>query len=535
MVAIRRNGFIIAGLLLLTIMVFHPVVNHEFLYHDDDHYVTQNPYVFNGISFDSIKWAFTTSLSRHWHPVTWMSHMLDGQLFGLDPMGHHLTSLVLHCCNTLLVYLFLLTSSGARWKSCVVAALFAVHPLHVESVAWVADRKDLLACFFFLLSLLSYVHLKKGGRRIFRGFTVFFFVIGLMSKPSVIVLPVILLLLDVWPLGAAGRGERGITGKTAMAAAMKEKLGLFVLSIGSGIVTILALLHWDPKAFLRLVPGVTDVLRGAYAYGHYLLKTVWPADLTIRYPEFVPTGEERALALASLVVLTLASILIYRTRDRFPWLFTGWFWFAVALLPVCGFIRPGPVLVMDRYTYIPHIGLFTALVWGGAPLVDKARWRRYGAWGLVPVLTLCLAVASSVQVSRWKDNETLFTYVLSINPNEIVAHTNLGKGYFEQGDLVRARYHFEKTLQIDPQSVKGLFNMASLKMRQGEIDEAIDHYFLVLSLRPDHAKALNNLAVLLARKGRLQQAAGLLRTAIDVQPDLSEASRNLSRVEKLLQ
>ncbi len=364
-------------LIVITLAVYMQAGNHQFLNYDDDAYVTINPHVASGITGRNIMWAFTSIEASNWHPITWLSHMADVQFYGLNPRGHHLTNVAIHTASALLLFLLLLRLTACLWQSFFVAALFALHPLHVESVAWVAERKDVLSAFFWFLTLFFYYEYVAKRKTSSYILALFSFVLGLMSKPMLVTLPIVMLLMDFWPLGRYRHEQRGEDLREHLGrsiALIIEKIPFFVCSLFSGLITIYAQRTTGAMSSLDLVPLWLRIKNALLAYVSYIGKTVWPQDLAVLYP--FPHSIPLWQAVGSLFVLIFLSASVFRAGRRHPYLVTGWFWFLITLVPVVGIIQVGSQSMADRYTYIPLTGLFIMAAWGVPDLTRGLRHRR---------------------------------------------------------------------------------------------------------------------------------------------------------------
>jgi tetratricopeptide (TPR) repeat protein len=555
---------------LLTFALYAPVLHHGFVAFDDAAYVTANARVQAGLTPGNIPWAFTSLVSANWHPLTVLSHMLDCQWYGLRPWGHHLTSVLLHALNTVLVFLLLLRLTGARWRSVMVAALFGWHPLHVESVAWVAERKDVLSTGFGLLALLLYARFARDAgagarepgdkpdgvlRRVpgsrFYWLAWLCFVLGLLSKPMLVTWPFVMLLLDYWPLKRLWRGR--------VWPLVAEKIPFFAVAAAVSVVTFLA--QRDAGAMVPLT-AASPALRcenAPVAYVTYLAKLFWPAHLAVFYP--FPTSLSVAEAVLAGVALGAISALVWLKRMRHPYLPVGWFWFLGTLVPVIGLVQVGGQGVADRYTYIPSVGVFILVVWGAHEF--SRDWRRQTqvlAGAGLAALILCCA-ASWRQVGYWQNTETLFRHALTVTADNFTARNNLGLGLLEERQTNAAihelqaavRFHaasseahnnlaiieaavgrnaeaiteFQQALQARPDYADAHFNYAALLAGIGQTNQAIAEYQQALRLEPDDAEAGYKLANLLARKGLTNEAIGRFQETLRRQPDYAEARNNL--------
>jgi Tfp pilus assembly protein PilF len=538
----RRDIWVFILLTVAIAAVFLQLPGHDFVDFDDGMYVTRNPQVRNGLTLEGIIWSFGLYDSPYWQPLTWISHMLDCQLFGLDPGMHHLTNLVLHLANSLLLLLFFKRTTGSLWKSSFVAALFALHPLSVESVAWVSSRKNLLSTFFWMLTMLSYVHYSKRPGLYRYLLTSLFFVLGLMAKPILVILPFALLLLDYWPLGRFRPGKPAEPADSTGAAAtmtvspgksafplVAEKIPLLIFSLFSIYVTSLTLQLAGSSISTEQVPIKLRIASGLVSYVSYVTKMVWPKDLAVFYP--YPTMVPMWHIVGAVILLLSVSILLLRVWRKKPYLVTGWLWYLGTMIPMIGLKQAGlwPAIA-DRYTYVPLIGLYWMISWGVPDLVANWRYQRtllsFSA-GLVLVL---LMLCTRSQVKHWRDSVTLFEHTLRVTENNRVIHNNLGAVLIEQGRFVEAIPHFTKALQIRPEDVKAQINLAVSLANLGDLQKAVDHYSKALKLDPHHAGAHNNLGNVLLLQGRVDEAEAEFSRALEIRGDYAEAHNNLGVV-----
>ena len=529
----------IASLFLaaVTLAVYWPVRNHAFINYDDPVYVTENRHVQAGISRPGLKWAFLNLHGEYtyWHPVTWVSHMLDCQLFGLNPGAHHLVNVAFHIANALLVLLVLLRMTGAFWRSAMVAGFFALHPLQVDTVAWVTERKNVLSTFFWLLTLLAYVRYvevqspkskvqglktetrspKPGGSgawspchlpsAIFFLLSLSLFAVGLMCKAALVTMPFVLLLLDYWPLGRMQKSASGIESQASRSALhapivplrslLLEKLPFLAPAAAAAFITIVG--HQEIRAEGNAgLPWQWRVGNALVSYVRYLGKAFWPSDLAVFYP-YPGVWPAWAVGGSALVLLAVTSWVIWRARQA-PYLVTGWLWFLGVLVPMIGIIQAGAQAMADRFAYVPLIGLFIMIVWGLAEWT--ARWSQAKiAVGVAGVLALggCV-VLTCRQLSYWQNSKTLFEHALRVTRNNSCAHFSLGNALADQGKTQQAMKEWEIALQIEPSRADIEGRIASSLSRQGNFTSAIARYRRALAIDPDQAEALNNLAWLLA-------------------------------------
>ena len=511
----RREGFIYAALLLFTAVVYWPVVHCRFLNFDDWIYVTANPYVQHGLTANGIAWAFRTTTSYNWHPITWLSHMLDCQLFGLTPGAHHLVNVVFHAANTLLLFHLLRRMTREVWPSAIVAALFALHPLHVESVAWIAERKDVLCTFFGLLTLCAYERYAEqfkvqGSRfKVYYGLALLFFALGLMSKPMLVTWPFVLLLLDFWPLERLpfSKPKDANTEATASEPStfnfqpstflrlVLEKLPFLVLSIASSVVTVYAQRTGGSVMDLNRVDFWARLDNALVSYARYLAKAVWPQHLAAYYPIHVDWPYWQVLGSAALLAAITAPVL---RQWRRPYLAFGWLWFLGTLVPVIGLVQVGGQAMADRYMYIPSIGLFVMIVWGAKELAARLGISRMGMGGVAAAALAGCVTVTTVQLRYWRNSETLFRHALDVTSNNMMAEFLLGDALIKERKAAEGLEHLERVVQLFPGYAPAQSKIGDVLAMHGKLREAIEHYHAVLLYRPDTPIVMNNLAWILA-------------------------------------
>ena len=544
-------------LIAITWLVFGQTLGHEFVNFDDHVYVYENPVITGGLTLPGIIWAFTHSHARNWHPLTTISHMLDCQLFGLNAGGHHFTNVFLHTIAVVLLFLVLrqMTGSPSRtgsvWRSAFVAALFAIHPLHVESVAWISERKDVLSGVFFMLTLGAYVRYARQPSAARYIMMSILFACGLMSKPMLVTLPFVLLLLDYWPLGRGPAfaklpspkrfGESRATARQAdvgsqwsvVRGLVFEKIPLFALSAASCLATLLV---------QRQAAGSIDQLPFAWRVNNaivtsiaYIWQMLWPVKLAVFYPH--PDNRlplwQVVLAVALLIAITAAVIAL---RQKRPYLITGWLWYLGMLVPVIGLVQVGEQARADRYTYLPQIGLYLALAWTIADLSVSWRRRREILGVAAATLITALIWRAWIQTSYWKNSETLWTHTLAVTTDNDVAHNNLGFIFLQRGELDEAISHFQTALNIRANSPQTHYNLGSALVhnnlgnalvRKKLVDEAIAHYEKAVELRPDYADGHYNLGSALLQEGRIDEAIAHWQKTVSIQPNDAEAHTTL--------
>ncbi len=504
-----RSGLWIYLLLAIAVFaVYIQVLHFDFVNYDDPDYVTENLHVRAGLTTPSVAWAFTSSFAGNWFPLTWLSHMLDCQLFGLDSGWHHFTNVCIHVLTTLLLFAVLQRITGARWRSALVAFLFALHPLHVESVAWVAERKDVLSAFFWVLTLWCYAtYVARPGPRRY-ALTLLAFCLGLMAKPMLVSLPIALLLLDRWPF------ERGIR--------ILEKLPFFALSVAGSVVTYLVHRNAGATASFELVPIAVRFENALISYVVYILKMFWPARLAVFYPysreSLVIPAVFSGLALGTITVLVL------RALPRWPYLAVGWLWYLVTLVPVIGLIQVGGQARADRYTYIPMIGLSLALVWGVAEVLR--RWPRIRIALAGAVCSACI-VLTWFQLGYWKDGFSLFQHAIDVTSGNYVAHFNLASLLAARGEDGEAVTQLREAVRIRPYFGTAHAELGQLLAKEGHAEEALRELQVAVRLAPNDPDAHYRLGSVLGALGHSDQAAREFSETIRLRPDNADAHYNL--------
>jgi tetratricopeptide (TPR) repeat protein len=521
----RTFTLICLALALVTAALYWPITRNGFINFDDDEYIVGNRHITSGVTWTNVVWAFKSGEAANWHPLTWMSHMADCDLFQLDPGGHHLTNLLFHVANTLLLFLLMSKMTGAVWRSAFVAAFFAWHPLHVESVAWASERKDTLSTFFWLLTLMAYAqftHLAKEQNqksKVFYLLALVFFACGLMSKPMVVTLPFVLLLLDYWPLGRILNSEFRILNLKNL---LVEKIPFFLLAAAGSAVTFLvqktAGAMWASSWSTRLENVVL-------AYVRYISKLFWPQDLAIVYS--YPSRWPVLLAVgAALLLLTWTALSVYRAR-QYPYLPVGWFWFLGTLVPTIGLVQVGAQSIADRYTYIPSIGFFIVVVWGACDLMR--RWPEKGKF--VPLAGGVALVGylgvTTIQIGYWRNSQTLFLHAIGVTTDNYVAENCLGNAFEKEGRNDRALVLYTDAVKIAPRYPQSQFNLAICLLSYGRTNEALDHLRAAAGLEPHDPDIQYDLGVYFTQHGSLDDAARGFQAALADRPDFPEAQTAL--------
>ena len=516
---------------VLTVTVFAPVVDFDFVNYDDLEFVVENPHVFTGISASNIEWAFVHAYEGTGGPLTWISHMVDAQFFGLDAGAHHRTSLVLHICNALLLFAVLWTMTHRVGPSAWVAALFAVHPLHVESVAWVAERKDVLSTTFWLLTTWAYVgYVRQPGVWRYVAMAMLFG-LGLLSKPMVATLPFVLLLLDVWPLQRIiardifRRRTKAARGP-GVASLVLEKVPLFVLSAMSIGLTFEAQRQLGAIAAIENLPIGSRISNAIVSYVAYIGQAFWPVDLAAFYP--YPLVIPPALVAGASLALAVMTVCAIRAARHAPYVTVGWFWYVGTLVPVIGIVQLGSHAMADRFTYIPLVGLLVIAAWGGASLLQRAGASRATLTIAAIALVAVCAVVSRAQVHHWENGVALWEHATQVTQNNARAHANLGVALARGGQRGRAIAEYGEALRIEPRYPEAHNNLALALAVEGKTQEALAHYQDALHLKPDYANAHTNMANLLDENGRGEEAIAHYREAIRLDPTHVLARINLA-------
>jgi len=513
-----RFAWISLGLLLLVALAYAPVWNHDFVSLDDERYVSANHQVQAGLTVEGWVWAWTAFHAANWHPLTWLSHMLDVELFGSGARGHHLTNVALHAANTILLFLLLGRMTGSAMRALVVAVLFGVHPLHVESVAWVAERKDLLCALFWLLAMRAYLAYARDPAPRSYGLVFLLAACALLAKPMAVTLPFVLLLIDGWPLRRfEALGPRRL---------LLEKLPLLALSIASSVVTLLAQRAGGAIATLDAYPLGVRLANAAVAYATYLGRTIWPAGLALPYPH---PGNELPLttSLLSLLLLAAVSFAAYHWRRERPWLAVGWLWFLGTLVPVIGLVQVGPQAMADRYTYLPLVGIFMMLAWSFRSVGRQVR-RETGLAALLLVVTPLATIGTWRQLRHWENDLTLATRAIAVTRDNAVAHNELGLALERRGRSAEALPHYNAAIEIRPGFAEAHNNLAGTLSQLGRFDEALAAYRHALELKPAYPEALLNYGVALARRGETLQAIAQFEQALRIRPGYGRAHANLA-------
>lgn len=563
----RRDLLIGAALIVAVVAVYGQVISHHFINLDDDIYIYENPMVTAGLTTKGVLWAFTTFHAANWHPLTWLSHIFDAQVFGLNPGAHLAVNVFLHILNSLLVFALLKNMTRRLWRSAIVAALFALHPMHVESVAWAAERKDVLSAFFALLSLLAYIRYVKVDCPSWKRFVpvTLSLALALMAKPMFVTWPFVMLLLDYWPLNRLEwRHYNGLKRlPRCLVPLVREKIPVFVLAAASVAITYIAQSRGGAVRQFADAPFLLRISNALVSYAKYILSLLWPSGLGVYYP-FSPEGIPAWQLAASLALVAGITIVVMRAKENQGYLLTGWAWYLGTMVPVIGLVQVGGQAMADRYSYIPSIGLFVMVVWGAGDLIGKRQLLyRAPAPGVVVWLAI-LGSLAYIQVGFWRDSITLFRHTLLVAPENLVAHYNLAHALGKQGNLNEAIVHFGEALKIKPDFFDALINMgvtlndqrkfadaatyltravelqpqsskahvqlAIALAQNGKSDEALGHFYQALEFSPNDPDVRTNLGLMLARLGKLPEAREQLTVALRLNPNSPEAHNNLGLV-----
>ena len=501
------------GLLLFfgTAALYVPALKNGFVNYDDPAYVTQNPQVAEGLTARSLAWAFASTAEANWHPLTWISHMLDVQAFGMSPEGHHAQSVFWHAVNVVLLFLLLTKATGFAGRSAVVAALFAAHPLNVESVAWIAERKTVLCTFFFLLALGAYGWYAKRPRADRYLLVAIVFALALIAKPMAITLPFALLLIDFWPLQRFPA--------TSFERLSIEKIPLFLMSVGSAVITVYAQRAGGAVGSNQLLPLPIRCKNAIFSYWIYLQKAVWPSRLAVFYPH-PEASLELWKVVAAAVVLIGITALFWRLRQR-RYLMVGWLWFLGTLVPVIGIVQVGRQAWADRYAYIPLWGLFVIAVWLASAAANRFSLSRAAQVAVASAVLLACSVATHIQIGYWRNSYALFTHAIEVTQANPIAEGNLGSALMEMGRPDLAQAHLERAIQLMPTLAAAHYNLGMLWHRENELEKAAAEYQLAARYASDQREAPqshNNLGVLLSQTGRKDEAAAQFTQAISANP-----------------
>lgn len=513
----------IYGLLTISILIgYFQVIDYEFINYDDNQYITENPNIYEGITLKSLQWAFTSKYAANWHPLTWISHMIDVKLFGMNAGMHHLMNVLIHIANTLLLFYVLQHISANRWSSAFVAFLFAIHPLHIQSVAWVSERKDVLSTLFWMFTLLYYA--KYVTTPCIRNYLMIIlcYLLGLLSKPMLVTLPFVLLLLDYWPLGRFQIQSHSIHHFLDL---VKEKIPLFILSILSSIITFIAQKESGAVVQVDTIPLDLRIVNALNSYVMYIVKTIYPHNFSIFYPYsseipfWVTVGN-------ILLLVTITFLSIIRVK-KYPFISVGWFWYLGTCFPVIGIVQVGGQAMADRYTYIPLIGIFIGIAWGIPCWVARFHYRKYLLTGCFIATVGVLLPITHTEVKYWKNSITLFERAIQVTKDNYVAHENLGSAYLEIGNEDKAIFHIHELLKLKPNHWEAFSNLGVAYCRKKEFDKAFRYLEYALNKNPSSDLANNNMGILMKEMNRHEEAIQFFNKAIQLNPNSSNSYINL--------
>jgi Tfp pilus assembly protein PilF len=559
----QLSAIICLTLALVTATLYWPVMQHQFINIDDDQYITNNPHIQAGLTWPGLAWAFRTGYAANWHPLTWISHMLDCQLFGLNPAGHHLTNLLFHIANTLLLFLWLKQLTGALWRSALVAALFAWHPLHVESVAWAAERKDVLSAFFWMLTLIAYTRFALESKvqspksKVFYGLSLLAFACGLMSKPMVVTLPFVLLLLDFWPLerfsgftrlrGASARQEFQVSSSEkpstpinheqalnpqhsteSAARLIFEKLPFFALALAGSIVTYqvqkTAGAVWSAAA----VSPYSHVGNALLSYLRYLSKCFWPVDLAVLYPYHTQCPAGLVIG-AALLLAMWSGLFLWRARQN-PYLLVGWLWFLGTLVPTIGIVQVGSQSIADRYLYLPSIGLFILIVWGLNDWLNcRPQWRPMVAVAGTAVLAGCL-ICARIQLGYWQDSLKLLTHTIAVTTDNYSMYNALGTLLEHAGQKDEAMMWYDRSIKVASHYPPAQYNLGMALLKRNWPEQAAEHLAIVAKLMPEEPGPHYSLGQALLATGREDDAMAQFTETLRLDPSYADAHNELAMI-----
>lgn len=522
-------------LIAVNLIIYAPTWQHTFLHYDDPFYVSENAEVSQGLTGHGITWAFTSSHSANWHPLTWLSHMLDVQLFGMRAGPHHIINVLLHIANSLLLFWLLFRTTGALFRSAVVALLFAVHPLHVESVAWIAERKDVLSALFWMLTFHAYISYTRQPLLRRRLILMGVFSLGLMAKPMLVSLPFLLLLFDIWPLHRVGLGPGQIQSWLQL---IREKIPLIIIAAVSSVITLIAQSRGGAIQNFNLIPFSSRMVNALAAYASYIGQMLWPNNLAVYYPYTPISVSFAALSIIALIAISITAI---RLAKRHPYLLVGWIWYLCALLPVIGLIQVGGQSRADRYTYLPLVGLFIMVAWG-IPKIPEGRRYLNIALGSAAIILICaLAIVARKQVHYWKNDIELWGHAVQVTPADYFLRSNLGMALVAGRDLEAALDQYGEAMRLKPDYSYGKWKLSDAYaethntfgvslFNKGLWREAMAHYEEALRIKPGMAEAHGNLGTIFAIQGKTAEAVTEFEKALKINPQNPEMQYNMGLI-----
>lgn len=533
------NMIICIGLATMTLLTYWQVKDFAFVNYDDTLYILENPHVQEGLNFESLSWSFTTNRGGNWHPLVWMSFLIEIHFFGLNPTVFHITNVFLHILNTLLLYLLLWVMTNKSWRSAFVAAMFALHPLHVESVAWISERKDVLSTFFWLLTMLSYAWYVKrpyyiDNSCIFRYMMIILcFFCGIMSKAMLVTLPFVLLLLDFWPLKRFQLAKSSANEKnqdaTVIYTLLWEKAPLFILMIAASIAAYISQSQSHTLATIHNLPLFERFSNATISYIRYLIKMIWPMNLAVLYPL---TGKVVQWQFwGSALILFIISLSAVKTALKLPFFIVGWLWYLGTLVPVIGIVQIGSQSFADRYTYVPLIGIFIIIAWGVPILFTNKQFGKILFALLGTSVLLFFSIKTYFQLPIWQDSIKLWENTINVTSDNAIAHYNLGIAMEKKDHLVQAIEHYSEAIRLKPESERYHRSMARALNLKGETDKAIEHYIRSLEINPNSVISHYEMGIILAEQGRLDGALYHLEEVIKTNPDYKDIKIQLDKVK----
>lgn len=525
----RHRLLISVALATLTAIVFAPVVGYSFINYDDGAYVTENPHVLSGLSRANVAWAFSFGSSEatsNWHPLTWLSLMADVTLFGVNAPRMHLVNLIIHILNAWLLFAILTNMTQAHWPSAFVAAVFAIHPLHVESVAWISERKDVLSTFFVLLAIISYLRAINGPKIRWHVIAIIFYILSLLSKQMYVTLPFLLLLIDFWPLGRVreGAGDVESDRRPTTMSLIIEKLPYLVLAILFSAIAFVGQRHGGAVGSFEEFTATQRCLNSLVSYVDYLWQTILPVNLAVFYP--YPNGNPWGKGIFALAILAAITVFLVRMRARQPHLIMGWLWYIGTLVPVIGLVQIGRQRMADRYMYFPMIGLLIGLTWMATKWANGQPHRVSVLRVVAALIVVGFALIARIQASYWQDSATLFTHSAKVAESSL-AYTKLGYERAQLGEFAAAAYLFHRALVLDPEYVAAHTSLGNTSLAEGNPQEAIRHFRKAVELDPDHAEAHYNLGIIYSMQGKPRRAVEHYQNALRVDPDNADVHANL--------
>lgn len=535
---VRLDILVCLFIVIAILVVYWQVRNHTFVNFDDGSYILNNPHIRDGLNLEGIAWAFSFPGFDYWHPLTWLSHMLDCHLYGLKAGMHHQISVILHILNSMLLFLVFKKMTGAIWRSALVAGLFALHPMNVESVAWLAERKNVLSTFFWLLTMLTYIYYSKGPSVPRYLVILFVYTLGLMSKPMLVTLPFVLLLLDYWPLCRINLAHSGSNNQKTPKSnntdfqrslnlhLVLEKIPLIILSVVGIFLSSLAVQRLGIVISTASVPMKLRIKNALVSYVSYIIKMIWPHNLAVYYPypQTLPLWQ----VTGAVLLLTCISFLVFREIKSKPYLAVGWLWYIGTLLPVIGLVQAGlwPAIA-DRFAYVPFIGLFFIIAWGVPDLVVRWHYRKIKLATIAVALFAVLMATSCLQVGYWKNSITLFKHTLDVTYNNHIAHHKIGEALKLQNKTVAAAKHYSEALRIKPDFFATHLNLGIILRDEGKLNEAIYYFTRALRLKPDRAEPYYELGITLEKQGSFDAAIRHYLEALLIKPEFAKAHNNL--------